>query len=426
MNMNLIKSVKIKNFFSVKNEVSINFAASKYTIENHPDRLFRVDKEYYNKLIAFYGPNASGKTTILKALVLVAYLLSNKSEKFPFAIKNIYSDDAISFIEVEFIFEGQIFRYKVEFECEKDRTIGISNEILEVLERGEKKETTKTLINRKEKIFRDIKGNSLGNIIIGNVPNTKSLLIETLTRTDDYKKIIKFFNAIVKATNIIGPFDVRMALGGEDELILSLIFEPSIYIEDVEILKESLIHDKKKFWNFLYRILPAIGLDIQTVISNVKIKNEFPRLEAKINQFTTLHNINPEKALDFKLESNGTRMIFKILFNIFYAYEKKTILVIDELDSILHPMLVPFINLLAIKNDIQLIYTSQNIYNMKYLYSDELFIIEKDSQHNTTVKKMDEYGHEGYENFVRLYENNLLGGLPQIKAVQLEIDDGIL
>jgi len=87
---------------------------------------------------------------------------------------------------------------------------------------------------------------------------------------------------------------------------------------------------------------------------------------------------------------------------------------------------VPFINLLAIKNDIQLIYTSQNIYNMKYLYSDELFIIEKDSQHNTTVKKMDEYGHEGYENFVRLYENNLLGGLPQIKAVQLEIDDGIL
>ena len=424
--MNLIKSVKIKNFFSVKNEVSINFAASQYTIENHPDRLFHVGNEYYNKLIAFYGPNASGKTTILKALVLVAYLLSNKSEKFPFAIKNIYSDDAISFIEVEFIFEGQIFRYKVEFECEKDRIIGISNEILEVLERGEKKETKKTLINRNKKVFNDLKGNSLGNIIIGNVPNTKSLLIETLTRTDDYKKIIKFFNAIVKATNIIGPFDVRMALGGEDELILSLMFEPSIYTEDVEILKESLIHDKKKFWNFLYRILPAIGLDIQAVISDVKIKNEFPRLEAKINQFTTLHNINPEKALDFKLESNGTRMIFKILFNIFYAYEKKTILVIDELDSILHPMVVPFINLLAIKNDIQLIYTSQNIYNMKYLYSDELFIIEKDSQHNTTVKKMDEYGHEGYENFVILYENNLLGGLPQIKAVQLEIDDGIL
>jgi len=35
---------------------------------------------------------------------------------------------------------------------------------------------------------------------------------------------------------------------------------------------------------------------------------------------------------------------------------------------------------------------------------------------------MDEYGHEGYENFVRLYENNLLGGLPQIKAVKLEIE----
>ena len=62
--MNFITKIKIKNFFSIKNEVCIDFKASNYNIENNRNRLFNVKREYYNKIVSFYGANASGKTTL--------------------------------------------------------------------------------------------------------------------------------------------------------------------------------------------------------------------------------------------------------------------------------------------------------------------------------------------------------------------------
>lgn len=105
-------------------------------------------------------------------------------------------------------------------------------------------------------------------------------------------------------------------------------------------------------------------------------------------------------------------MLFSILYDIYYAWKKGSVLVIDELDSILHPMLVPAINILAATNNVQLLYTTHNIYNLKYLYNDEIFLIEKDQKHNTTVR--DAKLHPGYENFAVLYEENQLGGLPEL------------
>ena len=41
--MNFITHLKIKNFFSIKDEVNINFKASQYNIDNNPDRLFEFN-----------------------------------------------------------------------------------------------------------------------------------------------------------------------------------------------------------------------------------------------------------------------------------------------------------------------------------------------------------------------------------------------
>ena len=75
--MNLIKSVEIKNFFSVKNEVSINFAASKYTIIEIGDRqiildtcLFQVLDEHCRK---------SARKGDIAGEFLTSYLISNSS-----------------------------------------------------------------------------------------------------------------------------------------------------------------------------------------------------------------------------------------------------------------------------------------------------------------------------------------------------------
>jgi len=59
---------------------------------------------------------------------------------------------------------------------------------------------------------------------------------------------------------------------------------------------------------------------------------------------------------------------------------------------------------------------------MKYLYNDEIYLIEKDENHNTQIKNLKAYN--GYENFEKLYRNSLLGGVPNIEDINFDfIDD---
>jgi hypothetical protein len=55
---------------------------------------------------------------------------------------------------------------------------------------------------------------------------------------------------------------------------------------------------------------------------------------------------------------------------------------------------------------------------MKYLYNDEIYLLEKDEEHNTIIKTLKEYG--GYENFEKLYRNSLLGGVPNIEDINFD------
>ncbi len=408
--MNFIKKITIKNFFSIKNEIELNLEASEYTKEQHPYRLFKYKDEYFNKLGVLYGANASGKTTILKALVFVSHIISNKSEIFPRSYKNIYNNsNKLSFIEINFIFEDKEYFYRINFLTQKHTIIGIRDEILKI----KYENNFITLIDRKKEIFKDLKEKNIDGILFDEVSNKKSLLVESLTRVKDYHEMVIFFNNILFLSNIKGTHKVNMNIRTEDEIILASLFsqKENNLLPFSERISEI---DKKEFTNFIFPLLQVFGLDIKIAKSDIDIKKTDNKDEFNIEiEFLITHSVSNNKKLDFNLESNGTKMLFKILFDIFYAYKTNSILIIDELDSILHPMIVPVINLLAIKNNIQLIYSTHNINNMKYLYSDEIFLIEKDKKHITDIKDI-KNSYEGYENFEILYEENLLGATPEL------------
>lgn len=415
--MNFIKEITVKNFFSIKNEVTVQFEASEYTTLQHPYRVFEFNDSYTNKLSAFYGANASGKTTFLKAIVVFAHTISNKnSEFFPISYRNIYNaKNVTSFIEVIFIFNNQEYIYKVDFLSDDENiNIGIKNETLKIKKNG----VNKTLLNREKEIFKDLKGNSIENILFHKVSSKQSFLVESITRVNDYEGIVDFFDALTFITNIRGTSSVSMQVDKKDDLLFALLFskvdKKTLTTEDIDNI------DKQAFYNFLFTFLQNINLDISGAESEIDIE-ELKEKEVNIDvSIDIIHNINKNKKLNFNLESSGTKMLFKILFNLFYAHKNQSILVLDELDSMLHPMLVPIINLIAIKNDIQLIYTTHNIYNMKYLYSDEIFLIEKSKEHNTSIINLKD-NYEGYENFEKLYRNKQLGGIPELENINLDM-----
>ena len=405
--MAFITSLRIKNFFSIKDEVTIDFKASQYNIENNLERLFEFNGEYYNKIISFYGANASGKTTVLKAITLLANVISNENSEQPLiSFKNKFAPiDRATVLSISFVIKIENilkeFFYEVEFSSIKYKNNGIKDELLfESINNS-----LIVFLKRKEKNIPYIDENII-NGVYTNLSNNKSLIEEfyKFEKRGILKEIYTFFSLLSHVSNIT-LYQTELNTTYRNKETIARLLDDSIYAKELEL--------------FFTTFLNSINIDITKI--NVKFKEgdikqkEFLGLEV-------LHSINSKEFIEFDLESDGTQNLIKILMDIFSAKVMGTPLIIDELDSILHPALVPIIINLLIENNIQIIYSTHNIYNMTFLQNDEVFLIEKDSNHITTIKPVkDNPNIKGYENILIHYENGDLGGIPNVKEIITKI-----
>lgn len=408
--MGFIKSIKVKNFFSIKNELVLDFKASEYSIENNLDRLFSFKDNYYNKVISIYGANASGKTTILKSLMYISKVITNEQTNyFPTGFKNKFAHkNSKSEIELNFVIKSDKgilteFIYKIKFLSENHNLIGIDDESLYLISNNKKNK----VFSRKEKKIKNVADNIINSVF--DKLNSKVSLIEEFYKFDEteYLEQIRFFVSGILGGSNVSVYQTKLGTTSADELLLA------------NILEESSKEFSQGLESFLLGFLNSIGMDITKI--KVKFSNENNE-ESKIVGIDIAHNLDENEFLEFDLESDGTQMLMKILLDIFMIKLSESVLVLDEFDSIIHPMLTPILINLLIENDIQLIYSTHNIYNMKFLQSDELFLIEKDKKHETTINAIkDNPLIKGFENLLSQYENGTLGGVPQIKSLYTKI-----
>jgi AAA15 family ATPase/GTPase len=115
----MIISFSVSNFGSIKEKQTLSFEASKdptlaayYTVEPIP-------KLHLLKIALIFGGNASGKTTILKALEFLRHLVKNPAQNNaecidfePFRLDNHYSNQP-TFFELLFVQAGKKYRYQI-------------------------------------------------------------------------------------------------------------------------------------------------------------------------------------------------------------------------------------------------------------------------------------------------------------------------
>lgn len=413
--MNLITNIRIKNFFSIKDEINVNFKASNYNIENNKDRLFKFNDSYYNKIISFYGANASGKTSLLKSLVFLSSVINNEqTDQFPPSFKNKFAHlNSKSEIDINLILDinnvSIEFLYKVKFKAEKHKNIGIDNEELYLIE--DEKRTT--LFNRKNKKIKNVDENIIESVF-NDLSYKKSLFVEfeKFEKFEILKQIKSFFKSIQGEVNI-NVFNTKLGTDFNDEFTIGTI------LHGFDDINESDNKLQKDLNSFLLSFFNSIGLDIKKIEAQFSEENE---KEKNFLGIEIYHQVNQKEPLEFKLESDGTQMLMKILLDIFMIKISNSILIIDEFDSIIHPMLTPIIINLLIENNIQIIYSTHNIYNMKFLQKDEIFLISKNNKHETLIESAkDNKDIKGYENLLSLYENGYLGGVPKVENIITKI-----
>ena len=87
----MVLEIRIRNFFSIKDEVVLDFRAAKMNtqatkaLENN---IFDFDKTQVLKTVVLYGANASGKSSIIKA-IRFWYLYLIGITKIQYAILNL-------------------------------------------------------------------------------------------------------------------------------------------------------------------------------------------------------------------------------------------------------------------------------------------------------------------------------------------------
>lgn len=390
----MILSLKIENFRSIKEPLSLDLTSEKRLKEDNLlfNTFIEKDIEILRSLL-IYGRNASGKSNVLLALKALTYLVE-KSDSFK-------HEDKIGPYE-PFLFDSN----------SKEKPVKIEIDFITV----ENKTKFKYIIsfNNSEIIFEGLYIFPLG---------TQAKLFERnknkITYGDYYKGVKKKIEDDLLPNQLFLSKSSTSKVKYLDECYL--YFSKYIYvstIHDTEYDKaiirsfsELLLNDNKLKCNLL-ELLRAADTAISdfNIIENekeLKFPEKFPEdikkeiLESHKYEVKTKHSIyeNGEKIgeinLDLENESFGTKKLFTIGGLILDALNDGSVIVIDELDKGLHPMLTKLlINLFNSKKNnpknAQLIFATHDssLLDLEMLRRDQICFVDKTYEEQSILYKL--------------------------------------
>lgn len=129
-------------------------------------------------------------------------------------------------------------------------------------------------------------------------------------------------------------------------------------------------------------------------------------------------------ALDIQEESAGTRQLFELAGTWVRALQSGAILFVDELDRSLHPLMSRFLvgrfQGSANRRDAQLVYTTHDtsLLDSDLLRRDQVWFVEKDENRSTRLYSLLEYRPRKEEALERGYLKGRYGALPLISDVR--------
>ena len=350
----------VKNFKSIRDEATFDMQAA--AISEHEDRIIiDKDEEKYLPVSAIYGPNGGGKSNVLAALhTLVAKVLrplfatEDNEEKVSFQKRIIvepfaFSENKNEPTEFELFFRTTVSEYRYILHVKRDMVLYESLDRVR-LETG-----------RKSALFiRDENGTALKGAF--EKLKVSEGLSKTLTLLS-YLGIAYKGNAVVR--DVLSWFEYGIEflnyvhIRSCEKLMLQMIQEMDLDIVDFRVEEKE--NDR---------------IDIFT-------KHCVDDVETEINLFD---------------ESSGTQKLFGLLPFIAESLTTGNVLVIDELDAKIHPIL--FRHIIMMFNDMninkhkaQLIFTSHDLstMNSEVFRRDEIWFVAKGNAQNSKLYSLVEF-----------------------------------
>lgn len=401
----MLLDYKIKNYKTFNDEVEISLKADMH-IKKFMSNTITVDKINALKTIGIYGPNNTGKTCLIESISLLSRLmLGEPCDK----IFNSFYDDYVTSIDATYEINGNIYKYSLEYN---------SNDKKYLFERLDKLSFSESNNLVSEKIFlrnrENIEMKSFGNkkfpinLINDNYPlfmvfDLRSTLIENVQKDYlDFARSIRFVNMELPIS-ISKTIELMQNDEKARRFIVSFAKNCDLNIEDFgysnDVISDVNINDKI------------------SIMSQQNVNNK------ELLKIWSKHHGHIVPSIFF--DSIGTRKLLALAGYIYEALANGGVLLIDELDSSLHHVIIRAIIALfnnELNNKAQLIFSTHDALTMdlKRLFrKDQIYLTDIDKSGNNVLIHLSkeftsrsENGLRGNEDIVDYYLKGRFGGIP--------------
>lgn len=413
----------VTNYRSILERQTLNMTASSFKELETLNTFAPIADGTELKLLrstVLYGPNASGKSTLIQALRFMKEQVLNSQ-------KESQADDPIDVVpfkltaqsrqadsEFEIIFIENEVRYEYGFRCNRER---FSEEWLFAYPSGHRQKWFHRVfdVSAGKDVYK-FSSYFLGGRqrqIWENQTRPNALFFSTAIQlnNEQLKPAFNWFRSRLRVVDSVHGFSQSYTLMRcQDEQdrtrVIDFMNAADLSIADIQI-KESLFSAES-----LHPSLPSAmreGL-IKELAGKKNLEPRFFHKDAVTHELVEFAE---------EEESDGTLALFAFAGPWLDVIEHDRVLVVDELDTSLHPLLVHHLvkKLHHEGSKAQLIFTTHDttLLSQKLLRRDQVWFMEKDSNRATRLYPLSDFSPRDNEAVERGYLNGRYGGIPFLK-----------
>jgi AAA15 family ATPase/GTPase len=372
---------------------------------------------------AIYGPNASGKSNLIKALqTMIAIVLwsaqSQRGDEVPVTpyLFDVETQRQPTEFEVHFV-AGDV-RYQYGFVASKQQ---ILEEWLFAFPKGRSQSWIDRKFNAETEQYEWGNTEKLTGAKYlwqeATRPNALFLSTAIQLNSTQLQPVFDWFQSTLQVYGngpLTPDFTIKeVGSGGGKQQVLDFLQAADFAIADLEV-------ERKYQYELKY---PIRRMEMASkMVAERPVEPEGEQFDVK-----TVHlGSNGERfALDLKEESDGTRKVFALAGPWLAALEKGSVLIVDELNDHLHPNLVKFLVQMfhdsrLNRYNAQLIFTTHetSILHQEVFRRDQIWFTEKDEFNATTLYPLSDFSpRKGVENLEKHYLQGRYGALPYFRTM---------
>ncbi|MDM1708509.1 AAA family ATPase [Thiopseudomonas alkaliphila] len=396
----MLRRLRVKNFQSIRDEVEVSLLLNARAPSDFRT-LKTIDEQKATKVLALIGANGSGKTNVLKTLAFLHWFIKDSfiglkpEDPIPVSPHFANQEHPIEF-ELEFELQGKIWLYQLtlnEQQVLHESLYRKDYRFVYIFKRDWNEQAQSYVIKLKDEFdfsLKEAQKVRLNASLIATAAQYGQSLATQLTQLNVRT------NLTMMGKYSFSDFE-------------QLLTAAETVQQQPELLQK------------LSRLLANWDLGL----SEVRIKQEQVTDKAGNKQTLYipmgLHQVDDQSyELMLWQESSGTRSAFVLLSKLLPILQAGGLVVIDELESDLHPhMLAAILDLFFVpeinQHNAQLIFSTHSHEVLNMLCKEQIVLVEKDAELSTEAYRLDEVeGIRADDNIYAKYMAGAYGAIPEI------------